>query len=115
MSWNSMETAPKDGTVLVVHVALDIEPHMRERPDVLFASYIEKEARWVFFTDLDVDSLVQKGKVRFIGWIDLPNGLHGIDGKGPVRVESLDTLMYTFRPNVAERFLSAEYLKKGIL
>ena len=95
-----MDTAPKDGRVIIVYVELQIDPFASSRPDVLFASYLEKEGRWGFFTDLDVDSLVQRGRGTPQRWTDI---LGDFLLRSDARFESLEVLMTTARGNIAQR------------
>ena len=43
MSWKPMDTAPKDGTVIVVYAAFNTEKII---PDVFHAFYQESEGHW---------------------------------------------------------------------
>ena len=71
MSWNPMETAPKDGTVIVVYYEYRGKGPKPEWTDVRQAFYDEAEGTW--------DSLEDKQDHRFsqlatlTGWIEVPN------------------------------------------
>ena len=72
MSWKPMDTAPKDGTVIVVYAD---QTKLERLPDVFLAFYAESEGHW--------DSLAEDAPLRqapFIrelttlqGWIKVPD------------------------------------------
>ena len=72
MSWKPMDTAPKDGTVIVVYADFT---ELELIPDVFHAYYEESKGHW----DLIDESLsIQRDLIRtrtplLLGWIEVPD------------------------------------------
>ena len=77
MSWKSMDTAPKDGTVIIVYV--DFGPKPLPPPDVFHAFYKESEGRWdTIYRDESHEALpfnipFMRERATFLGWIEVPD------------------------------------------
>ena len=71
MSWKPMETAPKDGTVIVVYADFNTEKII---PDVFHAFYQESEGRWdALLEDIPFRTPFIRELATLLGWIEVPD------------------------------------------
>ena len=73
MSWKSMDTAPKDGTVIIVYA--DFSP-IQLRPDVFHAFYSESEDRWdtvIPDEGFPFNISWMRKRAILLGWIEVPH------------------------------------------
>ena len=72
MSWKPMETAPKDGTVIVVYAKYD--PKAPIALDVFHAFYQESEGHWdALAEDVPFHKPFVREQATLLGWIEVPD------------------------------------------
>ena len=72
MSWNPMEKAPKDGTLIVLYAEFDTE-HLA--PDVFLAFYQESEGHWdALLEDVQFRTPWVRDIATPLGWMEVPEG-----------------------------------------
>ena len=71
MSWKPMDTAPKDGTVIVVY-ADSTEPQIGT--DVFHAFYQESKGHWdALQEDIPFRTSWIRERITLLGWLEVPN------------------------------------------
>ena len=73
MSWKPMDTAPKDGTVIVLYA--DYGPESPVIPvDVFHAYYEESEGHWdSLVEDIPFHMSFVREQATLLGWIEVPD------------------------------------------
>ena len=73
MSWKPMDTAPKDGTVIVLYAVFPSRRHLFA-PDVFHAFYKENESHWdAVFEDAQIRRTpLLRDLAVFLGWMEVP-------------------------------------------
>ena len=76
MSWKSMDTAPKDGTVIILYVNYWSEGLSEEMKgvDAFHAFYQESEGDWdACVEDVSFRTPHIRERTELLGWIEVPN------------------------------------------
>ena len=72
MSWKPMDTAPKDGTVIILYA--DFGPEKLIAPDVFHAFYDKSEGHWDSLAeDVAFHTPCIRELATLLGWIEVPN------------------------------------------
>ena len=73
MSWKRMDTAPKDGTVIVVYADLTTNTEKMLPDDVFFAFYQEREGHWdALLEDIPFRTPIIREQATLLGWTEVP-------------------------------------------